>query len=116
VQAAVRTLSGGEPPLHGRRGDVVRFAVELRNPNQQAVIRFDRCPVLAELVAPAGAAEVHQLNCAAAEPIPPGAAALFEMRVRVPASAPAGPNGLFWALDVAGTQPLEVVSRLIVDS
>jgi hypothetical protein len=115
VEAAVRTLSGGPPPVHGRRGELARFAVELRNPNQQTTIRFDRCPVLAELVAPAGTAELHQLNCTAAGPLPPGGAALFEMRVRVPAGAPLGPNGLFWALDAAGSQPLEVVSRLVVD-
>lgn len=115
VQAAVRGPGGEQPPVHGRRGDVARFTVELRNPNQQTTIRFDRCPLLAELLAPAGSAEVHQLNCAAAVPIPPGGAQLFEMRLRVPAAAPLGPNGLFWALDVAGTQPLEVVSRLVVD-
>jgi hypothetical protein len=115
VQASVRTLSGGPPPLHGRRGEQVRFAVELRNPNRQATIRFDRCPMLAELLAPAGVAAVHQLNCASAESIPPGAATLFEMRLPVPADAPLGPNGLFWALDVAGSRPLEIVSRLIVD-
>lgn len=116
VQATVRTLTGGDPPLHGRRGELVRFAVELRNPNRQATIRFDRCPVVAELLAPAGRTEAHQLDCAAAAPIPPGAATLFEMRIRVPATAPPGPNGLLWVLDAAGSRPLEVVSRLIVDA
>jgi hypothetical protein len=115
VQADVRTVAGEPVAPHGRRGELVRFAVELRNPNQRAMISFARCPAVAVLLAPAGVTEVHQLNCAAARPIPPGAAALFEMRVRVPASAPLGSNGLFWALDVTGSRPLEVVSRLIVD-
>jgi hypothetical protein len=115
VQAAVRTRSGGEPPLHGRRGELVSFAVELRNPNRETTVHFDHCPVLAELLVPAGTAELHQLNCAAATPIPPGGALLFEMRLLVPAAAPAGPNGLFWALDATSSQPLTVVSRLIVD-
>jgi hypothetical protein len=115
VQAAVRSLSGEPAAPHARRGELLRFAIELRNPNQQATIGFARCPALAELLAPAGVTEVHQLNCAAARPIPPGAASLFEMRVRVPAGAPLGSNGLFWALDVTGSRPLEVVSRIIVD-
>ena len=115
VQATVLTLAGGQPPLHGRRGEVVAFAVELRNPSPTATVGFDRCPAVAQLLAPAGTPEVHQLNCTAARPIPPGGALRFESRLRVPPDAPAGPNGLFWALDVTGSQPLEVVSRLVVD-
>jgi hypothetical protein len=115
MQASVRALPGQQLPPHGRRGELVRYAVELRNPDN-APVGFDRCPATAELLAPAGTAEVHALNCAAAEPIPPGGAVLFEMRIRVPAAAPDGPNGLFWALDVTGSQPLEVVSRIIVDA
>jgi Protein of unknown function (DUF4232) len=114
VQAAVRALPGRQLPPHGRPGELVRYAVELRNPDS-APLGFARCPAVAELLAPAGTTEVHALNCAAATPIPPGGAVLFEMRVRVPAAAPAGPNGLFWALDVTGSRPLEVVSRIVVD-
>ncbi len=115
MQAEVRTAAGGPAPVHGRRGQLVTYTVELRNPNQQATIGFGRCPVFGELLAPGGAAERHPLNCAGAQPIPPGGTLRFAMQVRVPSSAPLGPNGLFWALDVTSARPLEVVSRLIVD-
>jgi hypothetical protein len=115
VRATVGALGGQPAPPHGRRGQTVAFAVELRNASSTGTVRFDRCPVLAELLAPAGGTEAYELNCAAAAPIPPGGALRFEMRLRVPVAAPLGPNGLFWALDATGSQPLEVISRVVVD-
>jgi hypothetical protein len=113
VQAAIQPLSGGEAPLEGRRGEVVRFAVQLHNASA-ATVRFDRCPLLIEMLAPAGRPEVHQLNCRAASPIPPAASLRFEMRIQVPADAPAAGNGLFWELDPTGAQGPQAVSRLVV--
>jgi Domain of unknown function (DUF4232) len=109
VQAAI------EPAPHARRGQPATYTVELRNASTTGTLRFDRCPTVAQYLAPAGATEAHLLNCAAARPLPPGAALRFQMRLVVPAGAPLGPNGLFWALDATGSQPLEVVSRLVVD-
>ena len=113
VQAAIQPLPGGKARLAGKRGEVVRFAVQLHNASATAV-RFDRCPVLIEMLAPAGRPEVHQLNCGAASPIQPGGSLRFEMRIQVPRDAPAGPNGLFWQLDPTGAQGPQVVSRLVV--
>ncbi len=113
VRAAIQPLSGGGSPLAGKRGEVVRFAVQLHNVSAAAV-RFDRCPLLVELLAPAGRPEVHQLNCGAASPIQPGGSLRFEMRIQVPGDAPTGPNGLFWQLDPTGAQGPQVVSRLVV--
>jgi hypothetical protein len=36
------------------------------------------------------------------------------MRIRVPARAPLGANGLFWELDPLGAQSPEAVARVIV--
>jgi hypothetical protein len=91
----------------------VRFAVQLHNASAAAV-GFDRCPLLIEMLAPAGRPEVHQLNCQAASPIPPSGSLRFEMRIQVPANAPAGANGLFWELDPTGAQGPQAVSRLVV--
>jgi hypothetical protein len=113
VQAAIQPLPGGEAPLAGKRGEVARFAVQLHNASATTV-RFDRCPVLIEMLAPAGRPEVHQLNCGAASPIQPGGSLRFEMRIQVPGDAPAGPNGLFWQLDPTGAHGPQVVSRLVV--
>jgi len=113
VQATIQPLSGGKASLEGRRGEVVRFAVQLHNASAEAV-RFDRCPLLIEMLAPAGRAEVHQLNCRAASPIQPAGSLRFEMRIRVPADAPAAGNGLFWELDPTGAQGPQAVSRLVV--
>jgi hypothetical protein len=113
VQATVHPLSSGEPSLAGKRGEVIRFAIQLHNASATAV-RFDRCPLLIEMLAPAGRPEVHQLNCQAASPIQPAGSLRFEMRIQVPADAPAGDNGLFWALDPTGAQGPQAVSRVAV--
>ena len=114
VKASITPLDGGKSSIAGRRGETVRFAVQLHNPSSSTPVQIARCPLVAEMLAPAGAPEVHQLNCAGAKPIPPGGSLGFEMRIVVPAGAPTGNNGLFWELDPTGTQSLEVVSRLIV--
>jgi len=113
VQATIQPLSGGASPLQGKRGEVVRFAVRLHNASAAAV-RFDRCPLLIQMLAPAGRPEVHQLNCRAASPIQPAGSLRFEMRIQIPANAPAAGNGLFWELDPTGTQGPQAVSRLVV--
>ena len=113
VTAKVTAHDGGKGSITGRRGAVVPFAVQLHN-SAAAPVRFERCPLVAEMLAPAGTTEVHELNCRGAGQIPPGASIGFEMRIKVPAAAPLGNNGLFWELDPTGTQSLEVVSRLVV--
>jgi hypothetical protein len=113
LRAKVRTLNGGAGPLRARRGELLRYAVAISNEGNRSV-RFDRCPIVEELLAPAGRAEAHMLNCAAAHPLAPGATARFEMRIRVPANAPVGPNGLFWELDPLGAQSPEALARVIV--
>lgn len=112
--AKILSPAGGVGPLHVRRGDVARYSVELRNAGS-APVGFDTCPFAVQMLAPAGHPEAHGLNCAAARPLEPGAALRFEMRLRVPADAPLGPNGLFWVLDPTGAHGPEAVGRLIVD-
>lgn len=115
LTVAAHPLDGGTGVLHARRGEELRFAVEVRNRSATDTVRFDgRCPLLAEKFAPVGPTEAHQLNCGAAAPIAPGRAQWFEMRVRVPANAPLGPNGLFWRLDPAGEAGPQVVTRVVV--
>jgi hypothetical protein len=50
----------------------------------------------------------------AASPIQPAGSLRFEMRIQVPADAPAEANGLFWELDPTGAQGPQAVSRLVV--
>jgi hypothetical protein len=97
----------------GRPGQTVRYAVRLANPSG-APVRFDHCPLLVELLAPAGTPEAYPLNCAAAKQLPAHGALRFEMRIRVPATAPAGANGLFWELDPTGGQGPQATSRILV--
>ncbi len=44
----------------------------------------------------------------------PAGSLRFEMRIQVPADAPAEANGLFWELDPTGAQGPQAVSRLVV--
>ncbi|HKT04279.1 MAG TPA: hypothetical protein VJT31_32545, partial [Rugosimonospora sp.] len=111
LQATIQPLTGTR--LAGRPGATVRFAVQLHNPGTTPV-PFQRCPLVAELLAPAGQPEVYRLNCPAAGALPAGGSLRFEMRVRVPAGAPAGDNGLFWRLDPTGGEGPEAVSRVTV--
>jgi hypothetical protein len=119
VTATITPRDGGTAPVTGRRGEVASFAVQLHN-SSTAPVQFTRCPLIAEMLAPAGSPEVHQLNCRAALPgrssgsVAPGGSLGFEMRIQIPAGAPLGNNGLFWELDPTGPQGLEVVSRLVV--
>jgi hypothetical protein len=112
VKATIQPAAGATA-LTGTRGHLARFVIRLRNASGVPV-RFARCPLLAEDLAPAGQTEVHQLNCHAARPIPPGGSLYFEMGIHVPASAPLGKNGLFWQLDPTGAQFPETVSGLAV--
>jgi hypothetical protein len=95
------------------RGSTAHFGVRLANVSGGSV-SFERCPLFVEALAPSGSPEAHQLNCAAATPIPPGGSLTFEMRIQIPQSAPLGNNGLFWELDPTGAQGPEVVSGLTV--
>jgi hypothetical protein len=79
-------------------------------------VSFERCPLVVEMLAPSGRPEVHQLNCRAARPIAPGGSLRFEMRVKIPARAPLGANGLFWELDPVGAGGPEAVSRIVVSA
>ncbi|MBO0819079.1 MAG: hypothetical protein J2P30_28410, partial [Actinobacteria bacterium] len=112
VKATIQPAGGGTA-LTGTRGHLARFLVRLRNASGLPV-RFARCPLLAEQVAPAGQTEVHELNCRAAGSIAPGKSVFFEMGIHVPARAPLGRNGLFWDLDPTGAQFPEAVSGLVV--
>ncbi len=115
LSVTAHALDGGTGALHARRGQELRFAIDLRNRSTSETVRFDRrCPLLAEKFAPVGGTEAHQLNCGAAAPIAPGKSQSFEMRVRVPANAPLGPNGLFWRLDPVGDFGPQVVARVLV--
>lgn len=111
VTATIQAFSG--TALTARRGQVARFVVRLRNTSPVAA-RFARCPLIAEVLAPAGQTEVHQLHCGPAGAIPPGGSVYFEMRIGVPSDAPLGKNGLLWELDPTGAQYPEAVSSLVV--
>jgi hypothetical protein len=113
VQATIQPLSGGKGQLTGRRGGTTRFAVQVRNPSATP-ISFERCPLVTEMLAPAGRPEVHQLNCRAAARLPAGGWLRFEMRIQIPTDAPAGNNGLFWELDPTGSRGPQAVSRVVV--
>jgi hypothetical protein len=111
--AKIFAIDGTAPPLHGARGTVLRYAVRLRN-ESQATVRFQNCPLIAEVLAPQGSVEAHPLNCVGAHPLAPGASIRFEMHLPIPASAPEGVNGLFWVLDPLGGQNAEAVARVVV--
>jgi hypothetical protein len=113
VKATIQPADGPGSPLTAKRGQVARFVIRLQNTSPVAV-RFDRCPLMAEVLAPSGQTEVHQLNCRPAGPISPGSSLFFEMRIDVPPGAPLGKNGLLWELDPTGAQYPEAISGLVV--
>jgi hypothetical protein len=113
LSAKVLTLGGTPGPLRGVRGGLLRYSVLLRNESPRT-LAFTRCPLVAEMLAPNGAVEAHELNCGGSSPLRPGDALRFEMRLRVPSDAPLGANGLFWEMDPLGAQGPEIVSRVIV--
>jgi hypothetical protein len=52
VRASILSPSGDPPPVHARRGGVARFAVQVRNVSRTETLRFDRCPIVVEALAP----------------------------------------------------------------
>jgi hypothetical protein len=114
MTASAHPLDGGSGTLRARRGQVLKFAIALRNAARSGTVSFERCPLVAEKFAPVGGTEAHQLNCAKAAPIPPHGTEWFEMQVKVPEDAPLGSNGLFWRLDPAGEFAPQVVTRVVV--
>jgi hypothetical protein len=100
-------------PLHVRRGGILRYRVVLKNVSRTTAT-FDRCPALAQQLAPAGKAETYQLNCASAQAIAPGKSEAFAMQLQVPRSSPLGANGLFWVLDPFGRSGPQLNARVIV--
>jgi hypothetical protein len=113
VKATIQPADGPGSPLTAKRGQVARFVIRLQN-TSPATVRFDRCPLMAEVLAPSGRTDVHQLNCGPAVAIPPGSSLYFEMRIDVPPGAPLGKNGLLWELDPNGAQYPEAVAGLVV--
>jgi hypothetical protein len=101
-------------PVRGRRGGILRFRVVLRNISHTTA-RFDSCPAYIVQLVPAGKVEARLLNCAAADPIAPGKAEAFAMRVRVPRASPTGANGLFWELDPFGLHTPQLHARVTID-
>jgi hypothetical protein len=114
--AASASIKASVPdqPVHAKRGELLRFVVLLQNASRETV-RFDRCPAYVQQLVPAGQVEVHVLNCAAAKPIAAGEREAFAMAIRVPKNAPAGGNGLFWALDPFGAKQPQLHARATVD-
>jgi Protein of unknown function (DUF4232) len=113
VKATIQSADGPRSPLTAKRGRVARFVIRLQN-TSPVTVRFAPCPLIAEVLAPSGQTEVHQLNCQAAGPISPGGSLFFEMRIVVPPGAPLGKNGLLWELDPTGAAYPEAISGLVV--
>jgi hypothetical protein len=100
-------------PVRAKRGGMLDFVVVLQN-TSSATVRFDRCPSYVAQLVPAGQVEVHNLNCAAAKPLAPGAKEAFAMRMKVPKNAPVGGNGLFWGLDPFGGKQPQLHARATI--
>jgi hypothetical protein len=101
-------------PIHVRRGGILHFRVVLTNASRTPA-RFAHCPAYVQQLAPSGKVEVYDLNCAAARPIAHGKQLAFAMQIRVPADAPLGGNGLFWALEPFGARGPHAHARVTVD-
>lgn len=83
-------------PARIAAGQVLTFAVTISNPTPAAV-RLSPCPSY-EMGLSVAPAKAYQLNCGAARTIPSGQSRTYEMRFRVPASAPAGLAKIGWFL------------------
>jgi Protein of unknown function (DUF4232) len=108
------TASVPNQPVSAKRDEMLHFVVVLRNRSQETV-RFDHCPSYVQQLVPAGQVEVHDLNCAKAKPLAPGKSEGFAMQLRVPKDAPAGGNGLFWALDPFGAKQPQLHAAATVE-
>lgn len=101
------------PSLRARAGELLRYKVALTNSSRRP-FRFRSCPAYAEQIAPRGRPQLYLLNCRPAGTLRPGEQAIFAMVVRVPATAPSGPNGLSWQLAPKTYLPPFASARVLV--
>ncbi len=94
-------------PSKVRAGDVLVYEVTLTNDGQVPMDLVANCPSYGEELFPAGSTgssppraikPLHQLNCAPAGTIRPGASLTFEMRVQVPRDAAPGSYRVFFTI------------------
>jgi Protein of unknown function (DUF4232) len=90
---------------HWRRGATAVFYIGLRNVSRRRFRFGPTCPTYVEGTGPGLPSELHVLNCRAVGALSPGEQVVFEMRVRVPATAPLGRNPLIWTLAPASYLP-----------
>jgi hypothetical protein len=84
-------------PQRVQAGQPLRYTVTLTNTSTQPVV-LDPCPSYIEILGQKIVWASYQLNCAAARPIPPGGSLTFAMQLDLPASLPAGAQGVRWVL------------------
>lgn len=90
-------------PATVRAGDLLSYVVTLTNPTAQP-ISLSPCPGYLESGRGGGVVikEEYALNCAPVPAIPAGGSVRFQMKLQVPASAPAGTLALSWMLIPSG--------------
>lgn len=103
------------PRLRARAGGLLRYEVALTNVSRRP-FRFRGCPVYVQQLVPRGPRELYVLNCRPIATLAPGERAVFAMVLRVPASAPVGPNGLAWQLAPKTYLPAFATARVLVTS
>jgi hypothetical protein len=93
------------PGIRGRRGHSAVYHVALTN-TSPLPFRFGKaCPAYAEGTGLGLPVELHVLNCHPVREIRPRQTIVFEMRIRVPSSAPLGRDALTWTLAPATYEP-----------
>jgi Domain of unknown function (DUF4232) len=99
------------PLVEGRRGGRAVFHVALTNTSSRSFRFGSSCPTYVEEAGWDSSRnvplhyELHVLNCAPVRVLAPGRRVVFEMRIRVPRSLPAGSQSLTWELAPATYDP-----------
>ena len=99
---------------HWRRGATAVFYLGLRNVSRRRFRFGPMCPTYVEGAGLGLPGELHLLNCRPVGTLSPGERVVFEMRVRIPATAPLGRDGLIWVLAPASYQPPLAVGAIFV--
>lgn len=113
--AIVEQLPEGVPGVTGSRGQTVTFHVKVTNRSARPFRFGNPCPNYVEGSGSGQPTEVHVLNCRPVGAIAAGASVVFEMRIRVPDSAPIGRDALTWALAPATYEPPSASGVLLVE-
>jgi len=100
-------------PASVKRGTTLTYFVTIHNDGSRGY-QLQPCPDYFEFLMGVKNGPSYQLNCSPVGVIAPAGSAKFEMHMEIPASEPAGPSDINWALQDGRINPPDAHTPIVV--